>query len=323
MQYRGKKIVVTGGCGFIGSHLVEALLNKNAQVVIIDNLSSGEFRNPNAQLHQIDIVDKDALSNVIDENVYAIFHLAAHFGHPRSLIDPILGLEVNVRGSLNILEICREIGTPRLVFASTFSVYGESDALPLTEDSNCDPRSPYDVSKLSMEKYINAYHILFGLRSVILRFSNAYGPRDLSGKYRSAVSNFIFNILNGFPPKLHFEGKATRDFIFIDDMVQALLLAGSKENAIGQTFNVCTGIETTIKDIVQQIIDISGKKIEPVLIPSKQFYSSRLVGSCDKAKNMLGFNPNVSIDSGLKKTIEWCEDNWDEFSIPQPYSYLE
>lgn len=321
-----KRHVVTGGFGFIGSHLVEALVKRKEEVLIIDNLFSSRKNDkilqlPKVSFEQIDITDMNALDKVLKKGDI-IYHLAAHFGHPRSLQDPLLNYKVNIGGTLNLLELCRKKDFERLVFASTFTVYGDPIQLPIDEEHPTNPKSLYDVSKLSCEKYVLNYHKLYGLKTSILRFANVYGPRDPHGPYRSAVSNFIYQVMNNQQPTLQFEGKSTRDFIHVSDLVQALLLASSNQKAIGQIFNVCTGIETAIHDLVELIINYCGSAIKPQLVPSRNYYALRLVGSNKRLSSLLGFQQKILLKDGLRDTVAWCKSNVKEFSEPQPYSYL-
>jgi UDP-glucose 4-epimerase len=231
---------------------------------------------------------------------------------------------VNTKGTLNLLEILRNRKVERFVYASTFTVYGNPEKMPVTEDCPYQPCSPYDISKLAAENYVNSYHRLHGLKTAVVRFSNAYGPRDPVGCYRSAVSNFVLQILLGVQPTLHFEGKATRDFIYVEDAVQGLLLVASHKDAVGGIFNICSGVGTSVKDVVKMIADIAKVKIEPLLIAaSSGYYSSQVFGSYERAKRLLGYEPRIDLTEGLKRTIKWCKENFDEFSQPQPYSYLE
>jgi len=317
---KGKKVIITGGCGFVGTHLRKKLFELGVEVHVLDNLFSSKYDNDFPNFHNVDILDKGVLNDILNESFDLMFHLAAHFGHPRSLKDPNLNLQVNLQGTLNLLEACRKYNI-KMVFSSTFTVYGVQDVMPLDENMNCNPLSLYDVSKLAAERYLKSYHNLFQTETVSVRFSNIYGPGDPQGPYRSAVSNLIGQVLREQSPTLHFKGKATRDFIHIDDIVMALIAVGITENISGEVINLCTGVETTVKELTDYIIKYSKSNIKPILVPANKYYSSNMVGSPLKALEKTGFKYRIKVPDGLKKTIEWAIENYNTFSVEQPYSY--
>ena len=195
--------------------------------------------------------------------------------------------------------------------------------MPLHEEMKCNPISVYDISKLSAEKYLYSQFKLFDVNTTSVRFSNIYGPGDPQGPYRSAVSNFIGQVLRGESPTLHFEGKATRDFIYIDDIVDALILTGLSSETSGEVINLCTGVETSVKKLTDLIINFSEINIKSKLIPANEYYSSNMVGSPKKAHSLSNFRYKINVENGILKTVKWAKENYELFSQLQPYSYLK
>lgn len=327
------KILVTGGAGFIGSHIVDRLLKEGFQVTVIDNLSTG--RRENIAYHEnrknFNFIKSDirnaALIKKIIKDVDAVFHEAALVSVPRSVENPLLTNEVNVSGTLNLLEACRDANVKRFIHASSSSVYGETETLPKHEKLTPQPISPYAVSKLAAEKYVKVYYEVYGLNTVCLRYFNVYGPRQTYGPYSGVITIFINRLLKNEPPIIYGDGKQTRDFTFIQDVVEANLLSLSRKRAIGEVFNIATGNQTTINQLaamLQQVVDKTNFK--PVYADLRPGDIKHSYADITKAKKLLQYNPKISLKNGLTQLVEWyamnnceAEDVNNEFSQTNSY----
>ncbi|AAL81912.1 nucleoside-diphosphate sugar epimerase [Pyrococcus furiosus DSM 3638] len=306
---KNKLVVVTGGAGFIGSHIAEALVEEN-EVIVIDNLYSGKIENipQGAKFIEADIRDYSSIAEIIREADY-VFHEAAQISVEESVRDPIFTDEVNVIGTLNILKALSE-GSGKIIFASSAAVYGENKNLPLKEDYLPKPISPYGVSKLAGEHYVRVFYELYGVPGVILRYFNVYGPRQ-SSAYAGVISIFMKNALKNEPLVIFGDGKQTRDFIYVKDVVQANLLVAEKERANGKIFNVATGKETSILELALKIIDLTSSSSQILFAPERPGDIKRSVADINEIRK-LGFEPSYSLEEGLKETLEWFK-KWKYF----------
>jgi nucleoside-diphosphate-sugar epimerase len=305
-----RSALVTGGAGFIGSHLVEALLAGGCRVTVLDDLSSGNERNlpPSAgelRLIRGDIRDRRMVDDAA-AGCEAVFHLAAVVSVPKTTQDPIGSAEVNEAGSLNVLEAARRAGASRFVFASSSAVYGDDPRLPKREGMAPQPLTPYAVQKLAVEYHARVYSSLYGLPSVSLRFFNVFGPRqDPSSPYSGVISIFMTQALSAGVPVIYGDGSQSRDFVYVGDVVQALIRAANSPGGSGKVFNVGTGRSVTISRLWEMVAALSGSTAKPVHGPPRPGDVPRSVSAIDAAQKDLGFVPRVSFEKGLAKTIEW------------------
>jgi nucleoside-diphosphate-sugar epimerase len=305
-----KKYLVTGGAGFIGSHLVRALLQQGVFVRVLDNFSSG--RRENLAGLKIDILEGDlrdaAKMAEAVQGVDVIFHEAAFVSVPQSMEDPIACFDINQRGTEILLEAARRSGVGRVVLASSAAVYGDADAMPLDEQTPLRPFSPYAVSKRVDELYAEMYTHSFGLDVVALRYFNVYGPRQRpDSMYAAAVPIFTRRMLDGKPVTIYGDGGQTRDLIYVGDVVRANLAASEHPAAPGQIFNVCTGDETSVSDLVEILRDLIPSAPAPEFAPARSGDIYRSLGNPQKAANLLGFKAQTSLADGLKNVVDWME----------------
>jgi UDP-glucose 4-epimerase len=307
--------LVTGGAGFIGSHIAGALLEQGASVRVLDNFSSGRPENLSsltdpARAGRLEICEGDLrdVSQVAEavRGVDTIFHEAALVSVPESMLKPQECFDVNVTGTSILLEGARKAGVRRVVIASSAAVYGDSDSLPLSEAALPRPVSPYAASKSADELYAATYTQAFGLEVVALRYFNVYGPRQRpDSMYAAAVPIFISRRLEGQSVTVFGDGRQTRDLIFVGDVVRANLIAAKHEAAPGQVFNVCTGLETSVLDLLQVIDELCPGSSMPIFAEPRPGDIHRSLGSPSKALELIGFCAQTSLSEGLKVTLEW------------------
>lgn len=314
-NFRGKKILVTGCAGFIGSHVTDALINLGAIVYGIDDLNTGSYENikhllnnPNFRFTRGDICSKETISNLVEKVEY-VYHAAVR-GIGLSTKNPYLDLKVNIEGTLLLLELLRNTGVVRLVFASSASVYGNPKKLPEKENDPTFPLSPYGVSKLAAERYVMAYHSLYNLPVVALRYFNVYGPRQRwDSIYGGVVSIFLNNALRKKPLPIYGSGNQTRDFTYVDDVVQATLLAFTKRGAIGKVINIAAGKQYKVKMLAKIVKKISGQDLKLLHVEKRLIDNvRRRFGDISLARKILDYHPAVNLDMGLKKTFQWWKD---------------
>ena len=318
--YKGKKILVTGGAGAIGSRLTRNLLDLGATVIVLDDLSSGyEWNLPvdadNLLFIKGDVANEIDIKRVFNEKPDIVFHLAAFFANQNSIDYPEKDLRTNGFGTLRLLEYSELYGQlERFVYASSgCSIYGESTNFPLKEDDiSTKLSSPYQVTKMLGELYCNYFFKQYGLKVVKTRFFNSYGPGEVPGQYRNVIPNFIYWAMKGLSLPLTGTGEETRDFTYVDDIVDGMLKAGYIEDAIGDEFNFASGTETKIIDLVNIINKNTGNE-SPIKFLKRRKWDTkpRLVGSYEKAKKHIGYEPKTSFEQGLKNTIDWFKENWD------------
>lgn len=315
-KLKNKKILVTGCAGFIGSFIAEALLSKGADVYGIDNLNTGSLDNIRHLLKSArfkfikkNICNKKVMAELISSSDY-IYHAAVR-GIGLSADNPLLELKVNTEGTLLLLELMRKSKIKKLVYASSASVYGNTALMPEKETDPTVPLSPYGVSKLAAERYVIAYHRLYNLSVVCLRYFNVYGPRQRRDSlYGGVVSIFLYNALHNKPLPVYGNGKQTRDFTYITDVAKATLSAFEKEEATGKVINIAAGKEYTVNELAQTVKKISGKKDLKIQYQKKRLIDNinRRFGDISLAKKLLGYTPSVNLEQGLKKTYQWWSD---------------
>ena len=309
------KYLVTGGAGFIGSHITRALLEQGAAVHILDNFSTGKRENIEGLARQFnrnqlevlegDLRDASRVKEAV-EGVEVIFHEAAFVSVPQSMEEPQECFDVNITGTSLLFDAARKAGVRRAVIASSAAVYGESDALPLMEETPLQPLSPYAVSKRVDEMYAELFTNSFGFEVVALRYFNVYGPcQRPDSMYAAAVPIFVRRLLDGKPVRIFGDGGQTRDLINIRDVVSANLIASEHPNAAGNIFNVCTGIETRLLDLLEVLYDLFPNAPQHEFVPPRAGDIYRSVGSPQKAANDIGFRTQVSLADGLSETVEW------------------
>ena len=307
------RVLVTGGAGFIGSHLVEGLIDAGNDVYVLDNFSTGAMKNLShvRRSRSLNVVRADirkiprSLSKRLGR-VDRVCHLAAVTGVQWSIRNPIFTSEVNLIGTLKVLEVARKLRAERVVVASSAAVYGVPASLPFTEDANLIPTSPYGASKAASELYCRSFEENHGVEVVSLRYFNVYGPRQASGHYSGVISIFARNILRGLPLTIFGDGSQTRDFVFVADVVDATILA-LKTAPQNRVFNVASGTETTILQLarmMQQIVD-PGASPDLRFEPSRQGDVHRGVADITRARTELGYVPATSLCDGLSRTIQW------------------
>ena len=309
------KYLVTGGAGFIGSHIVSALLKQGASVRVLDNFSTGKRENIEELTRQFggdqldvfegDIRDASRVGEAV-RGIDIIFHEAAFVSVPQSMDEPQECFDVNITGTSLLFDAARRAGVRRTVVASSAAVYGESDAMPLVEETPLQPKSPYAVSKRVDEMYAGLFTNSFGFEVVALRYFNVYGPRQRpDSMYAAAVPIFARRLLNGKPITVYDDGGQTRDLINVHDIVRANITASEHPDAAGKVFNICTGIETRILDLLDVLYAMFPNAPKHEFAPPRAGDLYRSVGSPQKALDVMGFKTQVSLGDGLKEVVEW------------------
>lgn len=305
--------VVTGGAGFIGSHIAERLLRDGNQVRIIDNLSTGKpsnlerLRGYGSQLtfHETSITDRDALPAVFQGARY-VFHQAALPSVPRSIEDPLTTHEYNVTGTLNVLIAARDAGVQRVAYAASSSAYGDIEGEFKREDMPPKPLSPYGVSKLAGEYYCQTFTEVYGLETVALRYFNVFGPyQDETSHYAAVIPKFVAAMQAGHPPTIYGDGTQSRDFTYIDNVVHGNLLAIGAPGAGGQMMNLATGGKINLLELVDKLNHLLGTSFEPILADARPGDIKHSRADIDRARDLLDFSPVVDFDTGLARTVEW------------------
>ena len=304
--------LVTGGAGFIGSHLVHTLLDQGADVRVLDNFSTGKRENLSSLAGRLEVLEGDVRDRAVVEkavrDVDIVFHQAAFVSVPESMQKPQTCFDVNVMATVALFDVARAAGVQRVVVASSAAVYGESDALPLKETTQTQSLSPYAASKRTIEIYAQLYTRAFGLDVVALRYFNVYGPHQRpDSMYAAAVPIFVRRLLDGKPVTIFGDGSQTRDLINIRDVVRANLIAAEHPNAPGQVFNVCTGQETRILDLLEVLFDLFPDVQQPIFIDPRPGDIYRSVGSAEFIAQTLGFRAEVTLEEGLKETVAWMK----------------
>ncbi len=304
------KYLVTGGAGFIGSHIVEALVKRGDSVRVFDNLSTGSLANLQSVENRIEFMRGDLKEKADIERAVAgidiLFHQAALRSVPRSIDDPDATNRANVDSTLWVLMAAKNTGVKRVIYASSSSVYGDQKTFPQVETMRCAPLSPYAVSKLAGELYCMVYARTFGLETVALRYFNVFGPRQQpESQYAAVIPKFMLSVKRGEPLEVHSDGKQSRDFTYIENVVQANLLAAEKPKAAGEFFNIANGKNNSLLDIIAVLEKLSGKKLQRRHDPARAGDVRKTWANIAKAKRLLGYKPVVGFEEGLKRTWEW------------------
>ena len=311
----GKKVLVTGGAGFIGSHIVDRLIKEGAFVVVLDNLSSGTLENISSCLSKIKFIEKDlrdesALNEALN-GVDLICHQAALRSVPKSVGQPFEYHDVNVTGTLRLFLKAKERGIKRIAYASSSSVYGDRDTFPEKEEDLPVPFSPYAATKLIGEEYARVFSSLYGMEVVSLRYFNVYGPRQsLEDEYAVVVPKFITCLLRKESPPIYGDGKQERDFTFIDNVVEANILALVKDKIAGCVFNIANGTPNSVNELLGNLKQITASAIEPVYKPLRPGDVRKTHADISRAKEILGWKPSVDFKEGLRRTVEWFANKY-------------
>jgi len=304
------KYIVTGGAGFIGSNIVEELVKRGEKVRVIDNFTSGKIENLRPFLRKIELIkgdirDEKAVARAVKGSDF-VLHLAALRSVAKSVEEPVETHDVNATGTLNLLIAAKKAGVRRFVYSSTCAAYGDAKKFPQRETDAAAPISPYGASKLAGENYCMVFANTLGLEAVALRYFNVYGPRqNPESMYSSVVPAFIFDVMSGRKPVVEWDGKQSRDFVFVKDVVRANLLAATAKKASGQVFNVGNGYPTAIYDLLMYIEKALSKRIAPKFGPKREGDVRKVYSDISKAKRTLGFKPGVTLEQGLKLTVQW------------------
>ena len=302
--------LVTGGAGFIGSHLVERLVRDGHRVRVLDNFATGKKENlapflEDIDLRVADLRDPEAVGGAC-EGVDYIFHQGALGSVPRSVAAPITTHDCNTTGTLNILVAARDRGVKRIVYASSSSVYGDTPTLPKHEGMIPSPRSPYALSKLSAEQYCQVFTRVYGLETVSLRYFNVFGPRqDPMSQYAAVIPKFITALLEDRAPTINGDGCQTRDFTYIANNVEANMLAMHAPQASGEAINIACGERYSLLELYQELCRLMGKNIEPVFGPTRSGDVRDSQAAIDQAHKLLGYQPLETFHGGLEKTVQW------------------
>ncbi len=304
------KVLVTGGAGFIGSHVVDRLLKAGHEVAVVDDLSTGrrEFVDPRATLHVADVRSPQLAEVFEAERPDAAIHLAAQAEVRRSVEDPALDAAINIGGTLNLLTCCRRYRITRVIYAGTGgAVYGDTAVLPTPEDHPTRPESPYGISKLVAEHYLACWGALYGVRGIALRYANVFGPRQNPLGEAGVVAIFSHRILHREPITINGDGEQTRDYVYVEDVAEANLRALERTDVSGPV-NIGTGVETSVNALLKRLEAAAGAKAEARHGPAKPGEQRRSVLDASAAKRVLGWTPHVTLDEGLRRTLAYFKE---------------
>jgi len=307
------KYIITGGAGFIGSHIVEELVRQAQEVVVIDNLYNTSKDKIKPSLKKIRFVKGDVRNLELLKKEFKgadfVLHLAALISVTESVKKPEEYHEVNVGGTRNVLEAAKLNNVKRVVFSSSCAVYGSTDKVPQDESLKPTPMSPYAENKLEGEKLCKEYYKSHGLKTICLRYFNVFGPRqDPKSPYAGVISIFAQKLLDNVQPTIFGDGEQTRDYVFVKNVVQANLLACKTEKGFGEIFNIGTEKETSVNTILKLVNKGFGKDIKPIYAPAREGEMARACADCTKAKKTLGYKVNYSFENGLAQTISWLQE---------------
>ncbi len=304
--------LVTGGAGFIGSHLVEELARRGESIRVVDDLSTGKRHNiahvPSVELIEGDLAEMDVARRAVHGIDY-VLHQAAIPSVPRSVENPITSNRANIDASLNILVAARDAGVKRLVYAGSSSAYGDTPTLPKVETMASAPLSPYALQKLVAEQYCRMFTDLYGLETATIRYFNVFGPRqDPSSPYSGVISLFISALCAGRQPTIYGDGEHTRDFTYVANVVDGALRACTAERAGGEVINVATGGRTSLNTLFKTLRDLVGAKVDPIYAEPRAGDVKDSQADISKARRLLGYQPIVSLEEGLAKTVAWYRE---------------
>lgn len=309
-----KLYLVTGGAGFIGSHIAEALVKRGDRVRVLDNLMTGKRENLAHLTGKIEFIEADirdyAATRQAMEGVQVVFHEAAIPSVPRSVADPQLSHDVNVNGTFNVLMAARDAGVKRLVFAASSSAYGDTEVLPKTETMMPNPLSPYAAAKLVGELYCQTFTRVYNLETVALRYFNVFGPRqDPTSPYSGVISKFVTSLLNNQAPTIFGDGEQSRDFTYIANVVDANLRAAEAQEANGQVMNLGIGQRITLNQLFEELQKIIGTNLHPDYKDTRAGDVRHSLADIARAETLLGYRPLVGLAEGLKHTVDWYQEN--------------
>ena len=319
-EYEGKVVLVTGGAGCIGTNLCKKLAELNAEkVIILDDLSSAyEWNTPKAKnivFVRGSVLDDEMLKRVFKAKPDYVFHLAAHFANQNSVDNPETDLMINGRGILKVLQYANLVNVKRFVYSSSgCGVYGLDSKMPFEEhDISISLHTPYQVTKLLGELYTNYFHNLYDLPIVNARFFNVYGPGEVPGKYRNVIPNFFYWAMNGQALPITGDGTETRDWTYVDDIIDGLLAMGLKEEAVGEAINLGSGKEHRVIDMANMVNALSGNEAGIKYVERRDWdVKTRLLSSIEKAKRLLDYEPQMEFKDGLKRVQGWFVENWED-----------
>ena len=302
--------LVTGGAGFIGSHLVEYLEKRRKKVRVLDNFTTGKMENIEDFVERIDLIKGDVRDRKTCEEavkgVDFVLHQAAVCSVPRSIEDPVATNETNIDGTLNLLIAAKEARVKKFICASSSSVYGESEVLPKVETMNTAPSSPYGVTKHVQENYCKVFYTVYGLETVSLRYFNVYGPKqDPDSPYSAVIPSFIKSLLRDESPVIYGDGEQTRDFTFVSDCIQANWKACYAQGIGGGVFNIATGKKISINQLYRELLNLLGKKMNPIYASPRRGDILHSLADITMAKVKMGYSPRFDIGTGLKKSLQW------------------
>jgi UDP-glucose 4-epimerase len=309
----GSKVLVTGGAGFIGSNLAERLVRDGHDVRVLDNFSTGRRENLAELGDQIELIEGDIQSyervHTAVRGCDTVFHQAALPSVPRSIQDPLTSNATNVTGTLNVLLAARDSGVRRVVFASSSSIYGANPDLPKREDMPVVPIAPYAVSKLAAEGYCRAFHRVYGIETVALRYFNVFGPRqDPMSQYAAVIPRFIRAALGGARAVIYGDGEQSRDFTHVDNAVEANVLAASAHGVVGEVFNIACGERVSLNAILAELSGLTGERIEPEHEEARPGEVRHSLADISRARSELGYTPSVDLSQGLESTLGWYRE---------------
>jgi UDP-glucose 4-epimerase len=304
------RCVVTGGAGFIGSHIVRRLLADGHEACVVDDLSTGHRENLAEVADSIELLDGSVCDRALllraMEGAQWVFHQAALASVQRSVDDPVASNRINVEGTLQVLAAARSCGVRRVVFASSSSVYGDAPALPKREDMTPAPKSPYAITKLAGEHYCAVYHELFGLETVSLRYFNVFGPhQDPRSQYAAVIPLFVSTLMAGRGPTVFGDGEQSRDFTYVENVAEANIRAAQAPGAPGGVFNVGCGTRYSLNDLLAMLGRILGLRVRPVYADPRPGDVRDSLADISRARQVLGFEPIVGFEEGLRRTVEW------------------
>lgn len=321
------KVLITGGAGFIGSHLSEKCISEGCTVVCLDNFLNGSLGNIRSLLSHKgfklvngDVRDVNLLEKIVSSGIDAIVHLAAQIHVDRSIIEPRETYETNVLGTLNLLELARRYDVEKVIFASTSEIYGSAQYVPMDEKHPLDPLHPYGASKLAADRMCHAYIQTYGANICIARLFNTFGPRQKDTGYGGAISIFAKRVLSARPPIIYGDGKQSRDYLYVEDAISAYEMILESKKPIREPVNFGTGKDVTIISVANKIIELFGAKrqIKPVHVAARPGEVGRLVADNKKAKALLGWHPRYSFDDGLEKFVDWYRNyRFEEWEKPK------
>ncbi len=304
MDLKHRKVLVTGGCGFIGSHTTDALIEHGAEVIVVDNLLSGrrENLNPKAIFYEVNIGSDEFSAIVTKEEPEVVYHFVHYVFVPKSVENPLLDMD-SISGTIRLLQGAKKVGVKKVVTASSGFVYGNNPNRPVNEEAPIDPVTPYVISKQAVESYLKFYQKAFNIPWVVLRYAAVYGPRQVTG----AMADYIRKLAAGQQAEMWGDGNKTRDYVFIEDIVRANLLALTvPDDHPNPVYNIGAGKETTLNTLYWKIADILDKKPAPIYYPDRPGEQMRYCLDYEKIKSELGWEPRVTLDEGLTRTIDYA-----------------